>query len=221
VLSLFNPIKDMIDKPSALALDLAEILLTQKEKVNRRYLPKGILRFVKNSRLYRLDKKARGIITGFIDDFTPADKIPGLLDQYEAICTHLAITELLIAYSHMTEGKSPLPFTKTDEMHVLFKKALEDRETGELRTRFGHFAKNPFDPASRRYSEYTDDELLSVAKDYQDTEEKEDTDKSIPAYAALREELRYCALFVIAGIRQKLLAKKADLMNVTLHEIAN
>jgi len=216
---MYNPLDDMTDRPSILALDLADLLVTQKEKVRHKYFPKGVLKFVKNIKLYNLYKKANKIVSEFTETFKPAKDMPGLLDQFEAICTHLAVVEQLIAYSRSIEGDSPLPETKTDKM----KQMLANITTGtlaEFKKEFGHYAEKPFEPACRRYSEYDDNEILKLASKYSyKPKTTPNTKKLYPVYVSLREELRYCALLIVTGIRNILVKQNKDIMNTSLSDL--
>jgi len=176
----------------------------------------------------------------------PFKNIENLFREFEKIYEVIALNNLLLMYAFLVqsasvktstnrEDKSSFVINKEDEKLLCFKKLYDGKISSEqFKRKFGHYGLNAFELSSRRFSEYAPNELMNLAKFSRDFKLKKDIklDKYIKTkgknlfavYSALREELRYCALFVVNDLRFELLklakAKKIkNIFNLNWHEI--
>jgi len=182
----------------------------------------------------------------------PLKNIENLFKEFEKIYNTISLNNLLLMYAFLTQGdrsgsiigsegemkacfhfnranqfQAPLIINKEDEKLLCFKK-LYDGEISceEFKRKYGHYGLNAFELSSRRFNEYSQFELMNLAKYLKDFRPTKNIklDKYIKTkhknlfavYSALREELRYCALFIINDLRFELLklAKKKKIKNI-------
>jgi hypothetical protein len=106
--------------------------------------------------------------------------------------------------------------SKEDEKLILLSKIAKGAALPtEFRKIFGHYGLNGFELSSRRFSEYTDKELLKLAEPVKSfvcnkdvkLEDYLNAGSVNPywAYCALKEELRDCGLQIVAKLRFEIL----------------
>jgi len=204
---MYNPIDDMANKPSNLSIELADMLVAVKEK-NR----PSMFKFLGNLKAQRKYDKEHIRIKEFVKTFEPRDSISELKEQFQEIASFIADCDLVIAYAHAIVDDRELKIMSKEDQRKLYLHKLYHKEISydDFRNKFGHYAEKPFEIADRRYSEYDDKELLKIAEKIGSECDKViledyDDDNLYPVYIALREELRYCALLVVAGLRKQIL----------------
>jgi len=107
-----------------------------------------------------------------------------------------------------------------EDKKIVFLKKLYKKEITfkQFNCKFGHYALNAYELSSKRFEEYTEKELLSIAelvsnieiKDKMELEEqihlkKNNKEKKISILIALRELAKYNVLFIIRNLRYRLL----------------
>lgn len=227
-------IDDFIKNPTRLSQHIVRIANAKQNKYSKLSGSKKFLGSVINGvkiRLLYLEKY--NDIYECVKKFRiKHDDIPGLFSELEKIFDHIALNNFLLAYAILEEKevKSSI-ITKEDEKLILLSKLANNRVTPkQFKERFGHYALNGFELASRRFNEYSASELKKLArhldgfrtpkkislKSYLRKKDK----KLYPVYSALREELKYVALKVISQLRKDVLRLKVrNVFNMSYKEL--
>lgn len=214
-----NDFDFFIESPTNLSKHLLHIVKQMQKGYDSILGKKGWLNNIKSGvkiRLWYEDKYRE--IYGFTKGYkVKSSEIISLFDEFRDIADRIALNNLLLMYAHLTEKPAcSAIMTKEDEklayMRDFYKKKIS---LSEFNKKFGHYGLNPFELASRRFSEYYAEELRDLAKHLVDLKLNKKTslkrciskpgDGLFPVYSALREELKYVALLVISDLRSKLL----------------
>jgi len=154
--------------------------------------------------------------------------IISLFKEIEEIFGHIALNNILLSYSFITEKNLQNPIITKEDQKLDYLKKLYNKEINidSFIDKFGHYAINGFELSSRRFSEFSKEELLKIGsylksfkiKKNQTLEQYLKDNKKIlyPIYATLKEELKYIALLVINKIHFKLkeIQKKNKIKNI-------
>jgi hypothetical protein len=159
-------------------------------------------------------------IYAFINNFKKKDlsnEIENLFNELMKIFNYIALNNILLNYSFLINKDKRNPIlTKEDEKLLSLRKLYnEEISLKEFNSMFGHYALNPFELSSRRFSEYSNEEMKKIGKflngfevnkkyslkDYLKRRKR----NLFAIYSTLREELKYCALLIISNIRFKLI----------------
>ncbi|MBL7157096.1 MAG: hypothetical protein ISS92_02910 [Candidatus Omnitrophica bacterium] len=147
-----------------------------------------------------------------------AKKIRLLLKEFENLFEKLILNNLALGYFYLKKGmigENPV-LTAEDEKILYLKRFFHGKVSeSEFKARFGHYALNAYELSSRRFEEYSHDELLSLAKLAGKVPEHKKTTLDeylslppsdiLPVLIALRELAKYRILFVVRDIRGELL----------------
>ncbi|MFH1642961.1 MAG: hypothetical protein ABIC04_08765 [Nanoarchaeota archaeon] len=236
-----NEIEDFIQNPTKLSRHLVEIVNKKKQKYDSLLRSKGFFENISINVKLRL-KYLNGYkeICGFLKTFqVNGEGIVELFKEFERIADKTAINNLLLAYAYLNEkNKSPPIITKDDEKLLYFNRLYNKKiSTKAFNNKYGHYALNPFELSAKRFSEYTHNELLGMAQHSKNfvlkkhTELKdyiafENSKNLFPIYSALREELKYHALYIIHDLRFELLKLEKrknieNIFNLSYREVHN
>lgn len=230
-------LEDFIEKPSNLSRHLLEIILDIEEKhkhssginnwlgrminsvkIRLQYLNEyyDIYDFLKKHRRRQCNSRnSLEVIECFFEEFREIYKV-------------ISLNNFLLAYAYFLEKDSLNPvLNKEDERLLSFRDFYHGKVSfEEIKKRYGHYALNPFELSSRRFTEYRKEELIKLAKYTENfkTEKTIGLEKYIqkrpprlfPVYSSLREELKYYILFVVNDLRFYLLkfAKEKKIDNI-------
>jgi len=243
-------IEDFIENPTEISKHLIEIIIRVKRKYDALLESRNPLKKIINNvkiRLWYLNKYID--IYNFIQRYkrsrTKKNKYPlnspksaksavhiknmeRLFREFEKIYEVISLNNLLLMYAFLTLKDKASPIINKEDEKLLYFKKLFDGEISceQFKRKYGHFGLNAFELSSRRFSEYSQKELIDLAKylkDFRPTKNikldkyiKTKRKNSFAIYSALREELRYLALFIINDLRFELLkiAKKKKIKNI-------
>ena len=230
-------IEDFINNPSKISEHLIKIALRTKKKYDLLLKPRNFIERLISTvkiRLWYLDKYFD--IYNFLKDYKsyktkknkPFENIKYLFLQFDIIYNFISLNNLLLTYAFIVEkDKSAFILDKEDKKLLCFKKFYNNKiSEQEFKNEYGHYALNPFELSSRRFSEYSKNELINLAKytknfkTFKRIELKEYIQKKrknlFPIYFAMREELKYYALFNVNNLRFELLelSKKKKIDNI-------
>jgi len=141
-----------------------------------------------------------------------------LFSQFDHFIPKMLYNNYALAYTHLQNREvisCPI-LTKEDEKILLLAKYANQKITkSHFTKKFGHYALNPYELSSKRFSEYSDRELMEIAKLAANINHPKKTsfnrylklnNKNIsPILIYLRELAKYKALFLVSSIRQNLL----------------
>jgi len=243
-------IEDFINKPSKISEHLVRIILKTKKKYDLLLKPRNFVKRLVNIvkiRLWYLDKYLD--IYNFLKTYKPYkiksnkyfENIKNLFFEFDKIYDLISLNNLLLTYAFIVEkNKSAFILDKEDKKLLCFKKLYDNKiSEQEFKNKYGHYALNPFELSSRRFSEYSKNELINLAKYtknfkiFKKIELKEYIQKKkkdlFPIYFAMREELKYYALLNVSNLRFELLklSKEKKIDNIfqisykNLIELAN
>ena len=219
-------LEDFINNPTKISEHLVEIVLEIKKKYDLLLKSSNFISNFINTvkiRLWYLNKYLD--IYNFLKTYKPyqmkKDKpfknIKGLFDEFNIIYDVVSLNNLLLTYAFLVEkNKSTFIIDKEDKKLLCFKRFYNDEiSEEEFKKKYGHYGLNPFELSSRRFSEYSKNELMNLAKyaknfrtpkKIQLREYIQKKPKNLfPVYFAMREELKYRALFNISNLRFELL----------------
>lgn len=171
----------------------------------------------------------------FLKNYTVPDfsahgvkKLEFLFKEFERLDNKLIFNNFALAYAYtLNRDISSEIFTKEDKK-ILFLKKLGHSEItlGQFNEEFGHYALNPYELSSKRFEEYSYQELLAISnlvsnfnikkkvelQEYMESKLK----KRIPTLIALRELAKYHILFIVRDLRYELLnlAEKNGVQNI-------
>ena len=143
--------------------------------------------------------------------------IPDLFKKLRIIFDYVALNNILLGYSFLIEKDKKNPILTKEDEKLLYLKRVYIREIPikEFNNKFGHYALNPFELSSKRFSEYSKREIMKIGKflkefDINKTNSLEEYLNSgggnlFSIYSTLREELRYVSLLVINNLRFELI----------------
>ncbi|MGM5482208.1 MAG: hypothetical protein ACQESF_01990 [Nanobdellota archaeon] len=219
---------DLIKNPSNISKYILELA---KESYNKHTRLASSSKFKDKVKMRILYLNEFNNIYSFLSDFSKNKNTKDfklLFKQLSNIFDYIAINNILLAYAYNVEKVTMNPvITKEDEKLFYLGKLYQGSITiTEFNKYFGHYALNPFELSSKRFWEYSNKELLKIAKfcegfkinktlsleDYM----KQKKEKLFPIYCALRESLKYIALLVVNDLRELLLdmEKKKNLNNI-------
>jgi hypothetical protein len=218
-------IEDMCVNPTNLSRKILEIAETSLKKYEPLFNSKSIVSNVKLRLLY-MTKSSE--IFSFVDTYNYQNikkkDILGLFEELSSLFDIISLNNILFSYSYLVEkNKDNQVITKEDMKLDYFRKlSCHDITVSEFKKEFGHYGLNPYELSSRRFFEYTPDELMKLsklAKTYRLLksislkEYMSGSKKSLYViYAALRAELKNISMYVISELRYKLLEfKKSNL----------
>jgi len=230
-------LEDFINNPTKISEHLIEIILETKKKYDLLLKSSNFISNLINTtkiRLWYLNKHLD--IYNFLKTYKPYqikknkpfENIKGLFGEFNIIYDVVSLNNLLLTYAFLVEkNKSTFIIDKEDEKLLCFKRFYNDEiSEEEFKKKYGHYGFNPFELSSRRFSEYNKNELMNLAKYAKNfkTSKKiqlreyiqKKTKNLFPVYFAMREELKYCALFNISNLRFELLrlSKKKKIDNI-------
>jgi hypothetical protein len=146
-----------------------------------------------------------------------ASGIKELEQQFVELSKNVALNNVILTYAHQVEKETFSDIiTVEDRKHQAFAYLASKKISLEhFKHQFGHHALNPFELSEKRFSEYSQKELLKIAS-FMDgfvlekktplREAIEHPNQLFPVYAALREELRDKLLLILAEIRKECLS---------------
>ena len=140
-----------------------------------------------------------------------------LFEEFEKIYLRLIFNNFALVHAYASNKViSHFIFTMEDKKIVFFKKLYHGQISRDtFNKKFGHYALNAYELSSQRFEEYSDSDLLKIArfvsnfvvnkktglKEYISNGVKQIT----PVLIALRELAKYNSLFIIRDIRYELL----------------
>ena len=209
---------EFIENPSPLSEHLLDIANEEKDKVELFLKKKNTFRrifaLIKMRMMYA-EKYLE--IFEFVNKFKVKHGINELFLQFQVVAEKLALNNLLLAYGMVDKKCSPsIIITKEDQKLLMLRQLYEKKiTTKQFKKTFGHYALNGYELASRRFSEYDDAELFTLAELLKDFKEKKEITlfeylkskviNKFWVYSALREELRSCTFLIISNLRYELL----------------
>jgi len=216
---------EFVTNPSEITKKLVEIVLKLSDKYESELKKNVFKKFINQVKLRLYLKQGYLEYYSFLKKYKLKDlDLKELFDEFEKLYDKLIFNNFALAYAFVLEKdvKSPI-LTKEDEK-ILFLKKLYDKKITKKQfdKEFGHYALNAYELSSKRFEEYSDEELMKIARLTKNIKinkiKLEDyTDKKvIPVLIALRELAKYNILFIVKEIRYKLLriAKKNNIKNV-------
>ena len=227
---------DFIENPTNMSKHILELAKRSQNKYNLLLHPRRLRDKVKLRLLY-LNEYSRVYL--FINNFLKKDlpdDIDNLIKELTNIFDHVALNNILLAYSFLIEKNKENPILTREDEKLLYLKKLYNNEISfkEFNNVFGHYALNPFELSSKRFNEYSKKEIMRISKFLKefDSNKKislkdylENKKKNLFAiYSTLREELKYIALLVINNLRLKFLKiqkkeKIKDIFNMSYDDI--
>ncbi len=144
-------------------------------------------------------------------------KLELLFKEFEKIYDKIIFNNLVLAHAYVTSKEiSSIIFTMEDKKVLFLQKLYHNEITMEQFIKnFGHCALNAYELSSRRFEEYSYEELVSIARIASNFEIKEkipledymssDSKREIPILIALRELAKYKIIFLVRDIRYGLL----------------
>ena len=208
---------DFIKKPTNMSKHILKLALKAQNNYNHFLKPKKIKDKVKLRLLY-LNKYSE--IYAFIINFSKKDlpnSIEPLFWKLMTVFDYVALNNILLAYSFLTEKNKDNPILTKEDEKLLYLKKLHNKDISlkKFNDTFGHYALNAFELSSKRFSEYSKKEMIKISRllsrfDLKKTISLKDYLKNkkkclFAVYSTLREELKYIALLVINGLRFELM----------------
>ena len=209
--------EDFIRNPTNMSKHILKLAQKAQDNYNHLLNPQKFKDKIK-LRLMYLNKYSEiyNFINNFLEKELPRD-IEHLFQELITIFDFIAINNILLTYSFLTEkNKHNLILTREDEKMEYLKKLYNNEKSfEEFKEVFGHYALNPFELSSKRFSEYSREEIMKISKflkefelnktislgDYLKNKKKH----LFAVYSTLREELKYIALLVISNLRFELI----------------
>jgi hypothetical protein len=208
-----------IENPTSLSKKIITIALKKKREYDSLLENHGFFSHIMNGvkiRLWYLSKYNE--IYSFLSNYkVKATSISGLFNEFESMCSMIALNNLLLMYAYLVEKDAASNIITREDEKMAFFNRLYHKEISidEFNAAYGHYSLNDYELAAPRFCEYSKPEILKLSKfakdfsssktiklkDYIESENK----RLFPVYCALREELRYHSLFIIMEIRTKLL----------------
>lgn len=154
--------------------------------------------------------------------FNKKERLQKLFNEFKFLYEKLIFNNIALAYHYaLNKQLSSSVMTKEDEKILCLKKYFHHEITIEqFKEKFGHYALNAYELSSKRFEEYTAEELRPIAKLVSNFKIKEKTslEKYIsspfedvtPILIALRELAKYKILFLVKSIRYELLGIAKD-----------
>jgi len=214
--------EEFVFNPSNITKELVKIVLKLNDKYEKQL--KGILNRFKAQVKYRLYlKEEYKEYYSFLKSYKLDKKgLKELFLEFEKLYDKLLFNNFALAYAY-TLGKDidSCVLTKEDERILLLQKDIK-----KFKKEFGHYALNAYELSSKRFSEYSDKELVKLQKLVKNIKIKDKiklekyleqkNKKIIPILIALRELAKYNVLFVVNEIREELLKcqKQNNLRNI-------
>jgi len=219
-------VEDFISNPTKISEHLVEIILETKKKYDLLLKSNNFISNLINTvkiRLWYLNKYFD--IYNFLKTYKPYqmeknksfENIKGLFDEFSIIYDVVSLNNLLLTYAFLVEkNKSTFVINKEDEKLLCFKRFYNGEiSEEEFKKKYGHYGFNSFELSSRRFSEYSKNELMNLAKyakNFKTSKKiqlgeyiKKKRKNLFPVYSAMREELKYRALFNVSNLRFELL----------------
>lgn len=223
-------IEEFVSKPSEITKHLIKIVVRLNSKYESLLKAKSIIK------KFKIDFKIKMYLkAGYMDfySFLKEYKVPNynlhgvrklelLFEEFERLYDKLFFNNLALAHTYVTTKEmSNVIFTMEDKKVLFFKKLSHNEITMEQFIKeFGHYALNAYELSSRRFEEYSYQELVSIAQlvsnfkirekipleEYMNSNSK----KEIAVLIALRELAKYNILFLIRDIRYELLQLARD-----------
>lgn len=202
---MYDPTKDMIDPPSRLTLHIAEMLTNKKLSLQ----PGFLQRFYWTGKLRNDSSLKYKEFYAYVKGFKMPDD---LVAEIEKIMGMIAESELYMAFLHKPGETKLTVLTREDEKVALLENVrLGKSDAARFRKQFGHWSEKPFEIRERPYRDYSDQEIFELSKGLRAQERttlpnemKKKNPDLFSVYAALREDLKDCAIKIIDDMRQRL-----------------
>ncbi|HRZ40897.1 MAG TPA: hypothetical protein P5246_07800 [Candidatus Omnitrophota bacterium] len=222
-----NIFEDFIKDPSPLSRSVVELAISQKQKYDSLFPPRGFFNQVKLRLRYQEEYLRIHAFTRGYDRALPAERdtiqrIDRAWERLTVLFDFIALNNTFLIYAFFAEKHKTNPIiTKEDERLLAFKRLFHGEITRQsFNESFGHYAFNAYELSARRFSEYPEQELLEIARFLSDFKTQKATSlydfidsKSknlFAAYSSLREELKYLSLLVIRDLRFSFLELAAE-----------
>jgi len=210
--------EDFIEDPSPLSRHLVKLVLSKKQKYDRLFESKNFFSKVKLRMHYQNQHRdIYNFICSYRRKDLPAEKtiqtIDLLFDELAAVFDAIALNNLLLTYAFLVEKNKSNPILTKEEEKLLSLKKLYTGELSreEFNRAFGHYALNSYELSSKRFCEYSEEEILALARFLDDFNIRKTTTLDefmrteaknlFPAYSSLREELKYISLWIVQDLR--------------------
>jgi len=209
--------EEFVRNPTAVTQRLVDVAVKLTEK-HEKLLKSGIVKKLTSGfklRMYIEDGYKE--YYEYLKQYVVTDaSLEFLYEEFERVYDKIVFNNVALAYAY-TLGKEILPvYTKEDEkMELLGKFYRREITREEFDVQFGHYAINPYELTSKRFDEYSNNELMKIAqiaskisvgkKKTLDEHMKEKNTVSI--LIGLREYGKYVALQIVKEIRKELLKK--------------
>ncbi|MFW6230587.1 MAG: hypothetical protein ACOC32_01030 [Nanoarchaeota archaeon] len=228
--------EEFIRDPSEISKHLVSIAKKKAKKYNdilgeKKGFIAGIRRGIK-VRMWYLQKYHD--IMDYLEGFSISEtSVEGLFSRFEEIADYIALNNVILSYAYLVEKTKTSDILTKEEERLLLLDAIrqEEQDPDALRDEFGHYALNPFELSAKRFNEYTDKEIKKLASLTEFSTEKTktlktcdpDSERKYALYTALREELRYHALRIVAALREQLEAMqkktKKNIYSMTYEDV--
>ena len=169
-------------------------------------------------------------------------KLALLFEEFEYIYDRIMLNNFALAYAYAKNKDKNKQITNPvltieDKKNLMLKKLAKKQITPkQFKEQFGHYALNAYELSSKRFEEYSDKELLKIAKLAENLEIKKEKveleeclkqnqkqKEIIPILIALRELAKYDTLFIVREIRRELLKiqKEKRIKNIFSYSFGN
>ena len=222
---------EFVSNPSKITSHLVELVAKLNEKHESLLKTKNILKKFKSGftlRMYMEDgyKEYCSFLINY--ELPKSLKLEEWFAEFEKLYDKLILNNFVLAYAYTLNNDVSNPVLTMEDKKVLALKKLYDEKLTKQQfdKEFGHYALNAYELSSKRFEEYSEKELMAIAKLAAGLEIKEKTPleeymatnpkNKIPILIALRELAKYKVLLVVKEIRYALLdmAKKEKIENI-------
>lgn len=147
------------------------------------------------------------------------DRITMLIAEFKRLYSGLIINNLALGSLCLRDGGrvpvSPVMTVEDEKIASLKKLSRGEMAPDAFRGRFGHYALDAYELSSRRFEEYSDEELAALARLASNIDVKEkisidafitaDSKETTGAIIAIREFAKHKILYIVRDIRKELL----------------
>jgi len=211
-----NKASEFISNPSNMSKELVRIVLMLNKEYEEEFSGKGLKRFKADLKLNMYLKQGYKDLYKFLSSYKIKSMgLRSLFKEFEKLYSKLLLNNFALTHLYLRnkEIQSNIK-TKEDEKLLLLKKFYnKEISKKQFDKEFGHYAINAYELRSKRFEEYTEEELRKIAKLVSkfDIKEKSSLEQSIDKkdissiLISLRELAKYKVLFIIRDIRKELL----------------